>query len=89
MVAASAVFLALYTLNQPPWTPTLEHYAQYTAQDIKGCVQALHEVYVASRRSTTLPAIREKYSQHKFKCVSTIPPLEAPIPDHFFVASQL
>lgn len=89
MVAASAVFLALYTLNQPPWTATLEHYAQYTAQEIKACVTALHEVYVASRRSTTLPAIREKYSQHKFKCVSTIPPLEAPIPEHFFAETLL
>ena len=44
MVAASAVMLALHTLNRPAWTTTLEHYAVYTTQDLKPCVTALHQV---------------------------------------------
>lgn len=42
------------------------------------------QVYVASKRTGTLPAIKEKYSQHKFKCVSSISPPEGAIPEHFF-----
>lgn len=48
MVAASAVMLALHTLNRPAWTTTLEHYAVYTTQDLKPCVLALHQVCARS-----------------------------------------
>ena len=43
MVAASAVFLSLYSLHRPAWTSTLEHYAAYSAADLKECVDALLE----------------------------------------------
>ena len=43
MVAASAVFLSLYSLHRPAWTSTLEHYAAYSAADLKECVEALLE----------------------------------------------
>mmetsp|Transcript_23430 Transcript_23430/g.73440 ORF Transcript_23430/g.73440 Transcript_23430/m.73440 type:complete len:223 (+) Transcript_23430:67-735(+) len=82
MVAASAVFLAQFTLNKPPWTPTLQHYAQYQPQELIDCVKALHGVFLNARRST-LPAIREKYSLHKFKCVSSITPQEV-LPEYLF-----
>ena len=86
LVAASAVFLALHALHRQPWSATLEHYAGYGAPALRECVEALLEVFAASKRSATLPAIREKYSQHKFKCVSTIPAPEGPLPAHLFAA---
>jgi cyclin A len=54
MVAASAIMLARYTLNRPPWTTTLEHYAEYTTQDLKPCVLALHQVCA---RGPSLPPL--------------------------------
>ena len=75
-IAASCVFISLWTLGRPPWGPTLRHYAGYEARELRECVTALAELFTGARRST-LPAVREKYSQHKFKCVSTLSPPEA------------
>jgi cyclin A len=72
-VAASAVMLALYVLEQPVWTATLEHYTGFRAGDLKDCVLALHRVY-RTNRGSSLPAIREKYNKLRFKCVSSISP---------------
>ena len=46
------------------------------AMELKPCVLALHSYYVcaSSRVMSSLPAIREKYAQPKYKCVSTISP---------------
>jgi phosphoribosylformimino-5-aminoimidazole carboxamide ribonucleotide (ProFAR) isomerase len=44
---------------------------------------ALADAFAASRRAT-LPAVREKYSQHKFKCVSCLSPPEAGLTDDLF-----
>ena len=46
------------------------------AMELKPCVLALHSYYVcaSSRVISSLPAIREKYAQPKYKCVSTISP---------------
>ncbi|CAM6110077.1 unnamed protein product [Calypogeia fissa] len=73
MVAASAVFVARLTIygTSNPWTSTLRHYTGYRAADLKECVKEIHELQ-CNTRNCTLPAIREKYSQHKFKCVATL-----------------
>ncbi|XP_076951111.1 cyclin-A1-1-like [Bidens hawaiensis] len=66
LVAASAIFLARFILfpSQNPWNPTLKHYTQYEPSELFECVKALHTL-VSECPNSSLPAIREKYSQHK------------------------
>lgn len=73
MVAASAVFVANFTLkpHTRPWNATLQHYTSYKPSELKECVQAIHCLQ-HNVSNCTLPAIREKYRQHKFKCVATM-----------------
>ncbi|KAK8597938.1 hypothetical protein V6N13_095332 [Hibiscus sabdariffa] len=73
LVAASAVFLARWTLNQSvhPWNPTLEHYTSYKASQLKATVLALEDLQL-NTNGCTLSAIRDKYRQQKFKCVATM-----------------
>ncbi|XXG67660.1 hypothetical protein AAC387_Pa06g0952 [Persea americana] len=80
LIAASAIFVANF-ISQPskrPWNATLQHYTLYKPSELCSCVNALHNLFCDSH-SNSLPAIREKYSQHKYKfvakkcCPSTIP----------------
>ncbi|KAL5779368.1 hypothetical protein ACOSQ2_010105 [Xanthoceras sorbifolium] len=81
LIAASAIFLAKYMLlpSKRPWSSTLQHYTLYQPSDLIGCVKDLHRLCNSSN-SSTLPAIKEKYSQHKYKyvakkyCPPSIPP---------------
>ncbi|XP_044471238.1 cyclin-A2-2-like isoform X2 [Mangifera indica] len=77
LVAASAVFLARWTLNQSehPWNPTLEHYTRYKASELKCTVLALEDLQM-NTNGCSLNAIREKYRQQKFKKVATLSPTE-------------
>ncbi|KAF5749052.1 hypothetical protein HS088_TW04G01013 [Tripterygium wilfordii] len=83
-IAASAIFLANFVLNptRRPWNSTLRHYTLYQPSDLRDCIKDLHRL-CCSNHNSTLPAIREKYSQHKYKCVAKkdCPPL---IPPEFF-----
>ncbi|KAG8491726.1 hypothetical protein CXB51_015150 [Gossypium anomalum] len=73
LIAASAVFLARWTLNQSvhPWDPTLEHYTSYKASELKTTVLAL-EYLQLNTNGYSLNAIHDKYKQQKFKCVATM-----------------
>uniref|UniRef100_A0A5B7CC44 Putative cyclin-A2-2-like n=1 Tax=Davidia involucrata TaxID=16924 RepID=A0A5B7CC44_DAVIN len=73
LIAASAVFLARWTLDQSdhPWNPTLEHYTSYKSSELKATVLALQELQL-NANECSLDAIREKYMQRKFKCVATL-----------------
>ncbi|XP_044475153.1 cyclin-A1-1-like [Mangifera indica] len=81
LIAASAIFLAKYILfpSKRPWSSTLQHYTLYQPLDLMDCVKELHRLCCNSN-SSSLPAIREKYSQHKYKyvakklCPPSIPP---------------
>ncbi|KAL3026354.1 hypothetical protein AAZX31_04G226900 [Glycine max] len=81
LVAASAIFLAKFILfpSKKPWNSTLQHYTLYQPSDLCVCVKDLHRLCCNSPNSN-LPAIREKYSQHKYKyvakkyCPPSIPP---------------
>ncbi|KAK4853989.1 hypothetical protein QYF36_017401 [Acer negundo] len=77
LTAASAVFLARWTLNQSehPWNPTLEHYTNYKASELKCTVLALEDLLL-NTNGCSLNAIREKYRQEKFKRVATLTPTE-------------
>ncbi|KAK7275614.1 hypothetical protein RIF29_16733 [Crotalaria pallida] len=85
LIAASAIFLAKFILfpSKKPWNSTLQHYTQYRPSDLRGCVKDLHHLCCNSSKSN-LPAIQEKYSQHKYKCVAIkyCPPS---IPQEFFL----
>ncbi|XP_010500243.1 PREDICTED: cyclin-A3-4 isoform X2 [Camelina sativa] len=74
LLAASAVFLARFIIRpkQHPWNQMLEEYTKYKAADLQLCVGIIHDLYL-SRRGNTLEAVRNKYKQHKYKCVATMP----------------
>ncbi|KAJ4770813.1 Cyclin family protein [Rhynchospora pubera] len=84
VVAASAVFLARFTIDPSnhPWNKKLETSTGYKASELKDCIYALHELQL-NKRGSSLGAIRDKYKQHRFKCVSTLLPHQV-IPDPFF-----
>ncbi|PAN33077.1 hypothetical protein PAHAL_5G535100 [Panicum hallii] len=71
LIAASAIFLAKFVLQPAkyPWNSTLAHYTQYKPSELCDCVKALHRLFSVGPGSN-LPAIREKYSQHKYKFVA-------------------
>ncbi|KAJ9567622.1 hypothetical protein OSB04_003588 [Centaurea solstitialis] len=73
MVAASVIFLSRFTLNPTshPWNSALEKLSGYKSSDLKECVRILHDLQ-SSKRAGSLVAVREKYKQHKFKCVSEL-----------------
>ncbi|OIV97955.1 hypothetical protein TanjilG_12712 [Lupinus angustifolius] len=81
LIAASAIFLAKFILfpSMKPWNSTLQHYTLYHPSDLCDCVMDLHRLCCGSPNSN-LPAIREKYNQHKYKyvakkhCPPSIPP---------------
>ncbi|KAJ0256707.1 Cyclin-A2-3 [Hirschfeldia incana] len=83
VIAASAVFLAKWTMNQSshPWNPTLEHYTTYKASDLKACVLALQELQL-NTKGCPLNSIRMKYKQDKFKSVAVFTSPE--LPDRLF-----
>lgn len=74
-IAASAVFLARWTLDQSehPWNPTLEHYTRHKASELETTVLQLQNLQL-NKNGCLLNSIREKYKQSKFKCVSTLRP---------------
>ncbi|KAL5559235.1 hypothetical protein UlMin_035446 [Ulmus minor] len=73
LVAASAVFLARWTLSQSdhPWNYTLEHYTSYKASQLKTTVIAMEDLQ-RNTNGCSLNAIREKYKQLKFQRVATL-----------------
>ncbi|XP_022766336.1 cyclin-A1-1-like [Durio zibethinus] len=84
LIAASAIFLAKFVLlpSKRPWNSTLQHYIHYKPSDLCDCVKDLHRL-CCNNNNSTLPAIREKYNQHKYKSVAKkyCPPS---IPSEFF-----
>ncbi|XP_017981155.1 PREDICTED: putative cyclin-A3-1 isoform X1 [Theobroma cacao] len=74
MVAASVTFLTRFIIQpkRHPWSSAVQQYSGYKASDLKECVLIIHDLYL-SRRGGALQAVREKYKQHKFKCVAMMP----------------
>ncbi|KAG2623739.1 hypothetical protein PVAP13_3KG078727 [Panicum virgatum] len=84
LVAASSVFLARFILKptKNPWNSSLSYYTRYTPSELRVCVRVLHRLFRFGP-GRDLPAIRGKYSQHKYKFVGKkyCPPS---IPTDFF-----
>ncbi|CAK9179210.1 unnamed protein product [Ilex paraguariensis] len=70
LIAASAVFLARWTLDQSeyPWNPTLQYYTSHEASELKVTVLALQGLQL-NINGCSLNAIREKYKQQKHENV--------------------
>ncbi|CAJ1972136.1 unnamed protein product [Sphenostylis stenocarpa] len=75
LIAASAVLLARWTLNQSehPWNSTMEHYTKYKVSELKTTVLALADLQI-DNKGCPLNAIREKYKQQKFMSVANLSP---------------
>ncbi|XP_052180980.1 cyclin-A2-4-like isoform X2 [Diospyros lotus] len=73
ITAASAVFLARWTLDQSghPWNATVAHYTNYKASDLKTAVHALRDLHL-NAKGCPLNAIRAKYKQEKYKSVAAL-----------------
>lgn len=71
-IAAAAVMVASFTLANISWTPTLQHYCRCTAAELRAPAKLLHGLF-AHARGSPLPAIREKFSHPKHKCVASVP----------------
>ncbi|KAF2544826.1 hypothetical protein F2Q70_00020003, partial [Brassica cretica] len=73
VIAASAIFLAKWTLDQSkhPWNPTLEHYTTYKASDLKASVYALQDLQL-NTKGCPLSDVRMKYKQEEFKFVAVL-----------------
>ncbi|XP_073103936.1 cyclin-A3-1-like [Elaeis guineensis] len=73
VIAASAVFLARFTINPKvhPWSLPLQQQTGYKPSELKDCVCAIHDLQL-NRKWSSLTAIREKYKQHRFKCASML-----------------
>ncbi|KAM0859078.1 hypothetical protein ACQ4PT_047441 [Festuca glaucescens] len=80
VVAASSIFLARLTIapDTNPWSKEIQKLTGYKPSELKDCIIAIHELQL-NRKGPYLPAIRDKYKQHRFKSVSTLlPPVEIP-----------
>ncbi|XP_057468954.1 putative cyclin-A3-1 [Actinidia eriantha] len=84
LVAAAVVFLSKFTIRPKlhPWSSALEKISGYKPADLKECVLIIHDLQL-SKRAGSLVAVREKYNQHKLKCVSRLSSPEE-IPNSFF-----
>ncbi|XP_072952526.1 cyclin-A3-1-like [Typha angustifolia] len=73
VVAASAIFVARFTIDSEshPWSEKLQNCTGYKVSELKDCIQAIHDLQL-SRKGSSWTAIREKYKQHRFKCVSLL-----------------
>ncbi|KAI3728195.1 hypothetical protein L6452_16827 [Arctium lappa] len=72
LIAASAIFLAKWILDQDedPWNATLEHYTGYKVSELKVTVLVLQDLQL--KNAAPLHAIRQKYTQQKYKSVATL-----------------
>ncbi|CAL9118746.1 unnamed protein product [Musa textilis] len=80
VIAASAVFVARFTLDPKsnPWNKRLKECTGYNVSDLKECIHAILDLQL-NKKASTLLSIRDKYKQHRFKCVpSLVPPTEIP-----------
>ncbi|CAN4125151.1 unnamed protein product [Withania somnifera] len=79
MTAASVIFLSRFTVlpKVRPWNLALQQFTGYKPSELKDCVLVIHELQ-SGRREATGRALREKYMNHKFKCVAALHPPDIP-----------
>jgi cyclin A len=76
-VAAGACCLALYSTNQPAWTPALQQATGYAFDDLKEVIGQLHATHLRMHKGKiSLKAVRNKYTEEKRFRVAQIAALE-------------
>lgn len=70
-IAAASLRLALHTMHLPSWPAFMQQTSGYSAEQLRNCVAEIHTVFLKAE-ANTLQAVREKYSNVKFLCVSTL-----------------
>jgi len=85
-IAASAVYLSLYTFNKP-WTKQIADLCGYS-QDLNELKPCINDMFAMFQRAAELPqkAIREKYKQAKYEHVSLVDPPKS-LPAHLVIQS--
>ncbi|XP_066496227.1 G2/mitotic-specific cyclin-B3 isoform X2 [Tiliqua scincoides] len=74
-LAASCLLLALKMKNLSGWSPTLEHYSGYEAQELPPLVKRLNFL-LTYRHDERLKAVRSKYSHRVFFEVAKMTPMD-------------
>ncbi|XP_044982505.1 cyclin-A3-2-like [Hordeum vulgare subsp. vulgare] len=71
VIAAACLFLARFTVSPMthPWDLTLQENTGYKVSNLKSCILRIHELQLG-RQYLNLKAIRSKYNERKFGCVS-------------------
>jgi hypothetical protein len=73
LISAASVYLGRAMVGKvPSWTPTLEYYTTYKESKVRECACALNGFLKKTQKSTSLKAIKKKYSTEKFGKVSEI-----------------
>jgi len=73
LIAAAAVYLGRAMAGKGPyWTSTLEHYSTYKESKVRECACVFNAFLKKNQKSTSLKAIKTKYSTEKFGKVSEI-----------------
>ncbi|KAM3230266.1 hypothetical protein ACQJBY_060828 [Aegilops geniculata] len=71
VIAAACLFLARFTISPKirPWNLMLQEKTGYKVSDLRSCILRIHDLQLG-RQYSNLKAIRSKYSERKFGCVS-------------------
>lgn len=79
MTAASAIFLSRFTVlpKVRPWNLALQQCTGFKPSELKDCVLIIHELQ-SGRKEASGRALREKYMNHKYKCVAALHPPDIP-----------
>mmetsp|Transcript_8990 Transcript_8990/g.33159 ORF Transcript_8990/g.33159 Transcript_8990/m.33159 type:complete len:593 (-) Transcript_8990:304-2082(-) len=76
---SACIIVALHTLNIPSWSQRMEHYLQYTAQELSEAVNEVYQIYCYQcYQQNSLHALRDKYTSESFQKVA----LQAPRADN-------
>lgn len=76
-IAAAACFISREVVGEhEPWNATIEHYSDYTLEDVQPCIEDLKGVLAGSVASKQ-QATRKKFSDPKFLRIAKLPDLES------------
>lgn len=77
-IAAAALCLSMKTLDNSPWSETLEYYSKYSEADLQATVKKM-AILVQKAGTGKLTAVKTKYQSSKFMRISTIPELKGTV----------
>lgn len=90
-IIASCIIVALHTLGIQIWTPKMQYYIQYSAQDLANSTQDVYRLFHFQYFfQTKLLALRDKFSTVPFNNVSRISPLDSnPVEELLRIANSI